>query len=177
MTINDLHMTEEQIVNEIQFMRMWDKYLQKMLGKEKHSELSLGFARMLTSAELKSFGASDEEIEKACNFADMMAIADEHKADTPQNEQMKTADYCDICKQDMCKDCIADATNPYCVPSHYEIKQTEPIADTPQTDCETCRHYKLACELFSEICKYEPITQTETQNSNNDTPQTDCGWK
>ncbi len=86
MTINDLHMTEEQIVNEIQFMRMWDKYLQKMLGKEKHSELSLGFARMLTSAELKSFGASDEEIEKACNFADMMAIADEHKADTPQTE-------------------------------------------------------------------------------------------
>ena len=34
-------------------------------------------------------------------------------------------------------------------------------ADTPQTDCETCRHYKLACELFSEICKYEPITQTK----------------
>ena len=46
-------------------------------------------------------------------------------------------------------------------------------ADTPQTDCDTCRHYKLACELFSEVCKYEPITQTETQNSNNDAPQTD----
>lgn len=52
------------------------------------------------------------------------------------------------------------------------------VADTPQTDCETCRHYKLACELFSEVCKYEPITQTETQNSNLtfDTPQTDCQW-
>lgn len=37
-------------------------------------------------------------------------------------------------------------------------------ADTPQTDCDTCKHYKLACELFSEVCKYEPITQTETQN-------------
>ena len=37
---------------------------------------------------------------------------------------------------------------------------------TEQTDCETCRHYKLACELFSEVCKYEPITQTKTQNSN-----------
>ena len=36
----------------------------------------------------------------------------------------------------------------------------------PQTDCDTCRHYKLACELFSEVCKYEPTTQTETQNSN-----------
>ena len=48
-------------------------------------------------------------------------------------------------------------------------------ADTPQTDCETCKHYKLACELFSEVCKYEPTTQTETQNSNLtcDTPQTE----
>ena len=43
------------------------------------------------------------------------------------------------------------------------------------TDCETCKHYKLACELFSEVCKYEPTTQTETQNSNLtfDTPQTE----
>lgn len=155
MTINDLHMTEEQIVNEIQFMRMWDKYLQKMLGKEKHSELSLGFARMLTSAELKSFGASDEEIEKACNFADMMAIADEHKADTPQTD-------CDKCIWNVCN-----------------YNKVDWDADTPQTDCETCKHYKLACELFSEVCKYEPITQTETQNSNLtfETPQTDCGWK
>ena len=77
------------------------------------------------------------------------------------------------------------------------LEETE--ADTPQTDCDTCRHYKLACELFSEVCKYEPTTQTETQNSNLtfDTPQTermteeeidtmlakvlvgqtDCGWK
>ena len=155
MTINDLHMTEEQIVNEIQFMRMWDKYLQKMLGKEKHSELSLGFARMLTSAELKSFGASDEEIEKACNFADMMAIADEHKADTPQTD-------CDKCIWNVCN-----------------YNKVDWDADTPQTDCETCKHYKLACELFSEVCKYEPITQTETQNPNLtfETPQTDCGWK
>ena len=29
----------------------------------------------------------------------------------------------------------------------------------PQKDCDTCRHYKLACELFSEVCKYEPTTQ------------------
>lgn len=52
------------------------------------------------------------------------------------------------------------------------------LADTPQTDCETCKHYKLACELFSEVCKYEPITQTETQNSNSSfEKQTDCAWK
>jgi hypothetical protein len=38
--------------------------------------------------------------------------------------------------------------------------------EVKQTDCDTCKHYKLACELFSEVCKYEPTTQTETQNSN-----------
>lgn len=81
MTINDLNMTEEQIVHEITFMRMFDKYLQKMLGGDKYHELSMGFARMLTSAELHSLGASEDEIEKACNFADMMAMADRSKAD------------------------------------------------------------------------------------------------
>lgn len=34
-------------------------------------------------------------------------------------------------------------------------------ADTPQTDCDTCRHYKLNCELFSEICKYEPMDELQ----------------
>ena len=42
-----------------------------------------------------------------------------------KTEPMKTTDYCDICKRDMCEFCTADNTNPYCVPSHYEIKQTE----------------------------------------------------
>ena len=55
------------------------------------------------------------------------------------------------------------------------VETATDTADTPQMDCDTCRHYKLACELFSEVCKYEPTTQTETQNSNNDAPQTDCG--
>ena len=49
---------------------------------------------------------------------------------------------------------------------YRRIGDCRSTADTPQTDCETCKHYKLACELFSEVCKYEPITQTETQNSN-----------
>lgn len=39
------------------------------------------------------------------------------------------------------------------------VETATDTADTPQTDCETCRHYKLACELFSEVCKYEPTTQ------------------
>ena len=71
-------------------------------------------------------------------------------------------------------------------PYEYEIKALhkdyqEPyceVADTSQTDCDTCRHYKPACELFSEVCKYEPTTQTETQNSNSSfEKQTDCAWK
>ena len=48
-------------------------------------------------------------------------------------------------------------------------RKTEPFAkdtNVRSKDCETCKHYKLACELFSEVCKYEPITKTETQNSN-----------
>ena len=56
-------------------------------------------------------------------FADVPTIIE---MDRLEDEPLKTTDYCDICKRDMCKDCIADATNPYCVPSHYEVKQTEP---------------------------------------------------
>lgn len=52
----------------------------------------------------------------------------------------------------------------------HEIAKDEPQFDKDinvrSKDCETCKHYKLACELFSEICKYKPTTQTETQNSN-----------
>ena len=85
-----------------------------------------------------------------------------------QTEPMKTTDYCDICKQDMCENCIADGTNPYCVPSHYEIKQTEqtePNNSEKPNNCETCRHYTLACDLFSEICKYEPKDEPQTERS------------
>ena len=170
MTINDLHMTEEQIVNEIQFMRMWDKYLRKMLGKEKHSELSLGFARMLTSAELKSFGASDEEIEKACNFADMMTIADEHKADTPQTEthDLRTETH-ECVNQTDCEGC-----EHWKYIAHEWQCETEKCQKASQTDCETCKHYLFTdidgyyCEheTYGQPCDYEP---KETQ--------TDCPWK
>lgn len=99
----------------------------------------------------------DKAIRKMKIFVDAVALTVEtatDTADTPQTEPMKTADYCDICKQDMCELCIADASNPYCVPSHYEINY-EP--------------------------NDEPKTQMKTQNLNltfeTDTPQTDCGWK
>ena len=113
--------------------------------------------------------------------------------------------FCDLCKQggnELNLDC--DGCRKHWLQRDavdvgglmYWKRNTTFTADTPQTDCDTCKHYKLACELFSEICKYELTTKTETQNSNLtfDTPQTeeydfrddqeyndrwgtDCGWK
>ena len=51
-------------------------------------------------------------------------------------------------------------------PTISKMEQVDKDINVRSKDCETCKHYKLACELFSEICKYEPTTQTETQNSN-----------
>lgn len=74
-----LNMTEEQIVHEIQTMRLFDKYLIMVLGKEKYVELSMGMAKVLASAELMSLGATDEEIEEATHFAEMMMKDNENK--------------------------------------------------------------------------------------------------
>lgn len=71
-----------------------------------------------------------------CSYAETgcgdCAVVEKVRKALEQTEPMKTTDYCDICKRDMCEDCIADATNPYCVPSHYEINY-EP-KDEPQTE-------------------------------------------
>ena len=92
-----------------------------------------------------------------------------------KTERMKTTDYCDICKRDMCEDCIADATNPYCVPSHYEINY-EP-KDEPKTqmktqnsnltfekrtmrDCYNCKRYETEGECVE--CHYEPKDEPQT---------------
>lgn len=48
----------------------------------------------------------------------------------------------------------------------YKEKQTKPQINeymaAEQTECKTCKHYKLTCELFSEICKYEPQMNCDT---------------
>ena len=44
-------------------------------------------------------------------------------------DEPKTTDYCDACNHKGCDNCVADGSNPYCVPSQYEPK------DEPQTDC------------------------------------------
>ena len=83
--------------------------------------------------------------------------------------------FCDLCKQggnELNLDC--DGCRKHWLQRDavdfgglmYWKRNTTFDTDTPQTDCDTCRHYKLACELFSEVCKYEPTTQTETQNLN-----------
>lgn len=112
-----------------------------------------------------------DRYEDGGELCDMCALENGKK--DAQTEKIKTPDYCDICNHNGCDNCIANNLDVYCVLSGYAPK------DTPQTDCETCRHYKLACELFSEVCKYEPTTQTETQNSNLtfDTPQTELTAK
>ena len=112
-----------------------------------------------------------------------------------KTEPQKTTDYCDTCNHKGCDNCIADGSNPYCVPSHYEPK-TEPTiskmeqVDEPQTDCyvsDLCKHYgdKQICgrcrnrNLFAEA-DTEPKPKTEPQTE--DTckgcvNETDCPWK
>lgn len=81
------------------------------------------------------------------------------------NDQLKdaiewTCKYANEYKVDIDIHIDADGEISVSVCPTYRDRGTD---DTPQTDCDTCRHYKLACELFSEVCKYEP--------------QTDCPWK
>ena len=42
--------------------------------------------------------------------------------------------------------------------------RTENSSENPN-NCDTCRHYTLACDLFSEICRYEPKTEPQTERS------------
>lgn len=41
--------------------------------------------------------------------------------------------------------------------------KTESSLEKPN-NCETCEHYKLTCDLFSEICEYEPKTEPTTED-------------
>lgn len=61
------------------------------------------------------------------------------------------ADKCDMCPFNKCEEL------------RWADRKTESNSEK-LNNCETCEHYKLTCDLFSEICKYEP----------KDEPQTDC---
>lgn len=88
--------------------------------------------------------------------------------DEPQAERIKTHDYCDICNHKRCGDCIANNLDDYCVPSGYEpITKTETqnlnlIIEKADERCKGCNHYKLTCDLFSEICRFEPKDEPQT---------------
>ena len=78
-------------------------------------------------------GTLEVKVEDATKVGRVLITDDKHRGGLyypdeyePKGEPMKTTDYCDICKRDMCEICVADNANPYCVPSHYEIKQDEP---------------------------------------------------
>ena len=47
--------------------------------------------------------------------------------------------------------------------------------------CKGCNHYKLTCDLFSEICRFEPKDEPQTDvydyKGNGKWEQTDCPWK
>lgn len=37
-----------------------------------------------------------------------------------ESDELQTADYCDVCNHKGCDNCIADGSNPHCIPSNYE---------------------------------------------------------
>ena len=86
-----------------------------------------------------------------------------------KDEPMKTTDYCDICKRDMCEVCVADIANPYCVPSHYEIKQDEPqscsVSGRPYSECSDCEYFRCTAD--------EPQFDKDINVRSKDKPQTE----
>lgn len=60
--MNKLGMTEEQMIEEVEFMREWEKYLMKSLGTEHYEMLCQDFARKKSADKLRMLGASEEEI-------------------------------------------------------------------------------------------------------------------
>ena len=90
----------------------------------------------------------------------------------PKDEPL-TADYCDTCDHKECEYCIADSSNPYCVPSNYhKVEDESTISKMEQVDklqtkdyCDICNH--KGCEYCisdsrNPYCipsNYEPRTE------------------
>lgn len=127
---------------------------------------------------------SDKQIGRLC----FRTNHDVHNYQSDGKERVMNS-WCESCARKGCcyvmeirPKCYVPTTNTasgtpetYLAKSLRYSRDNHEVADTPQTECDTCRHYKPACELFSEVCKYEPTTQTETENSNLtfETPQTE----
>lgn len=99
---------------------------------------------------------TDAEIPKNALRSDPIykVIVERALTDTPQTEET-------------CERCVYVRGSQWCQGCNGTPKRWdgEKIVDTPQADCDTCRHYKLACELFSEVCKYEPKDKPQTERN------------
>ena len=66
-TLKDLGMTEQDAVLEIEYMRGWDKYLSNNLDAAQYLALTLAYARMRVSEELRNLGATEDDITEVCD--------------------------------------------------------------------------------------------------------------
>lgn len=116
----------------------------------------------------------------------LAVIADVMMADH-KTKPMETTDYCKICNHKGCETCTADNTNPYCVPSRYETKQTEPQTNADQhvqrveyvgnaQRCRKCKHIESEhlTPVASDGCCYTYVicTASECKFEPKDEPQT-----
>ena len=88
----------------------------------------------------------------------------------PKDEPL-TADYCDTCDHKECEYCIADSSNPYCVPSNYHKVEDEStiskMEQVEQRSCDTCKNrdiegWKNPCLGCTEFTFYEPKDEPQT---------------
>ena len=126
-----------------------------------------------TAKEIEWLEALEQKVR-----ADMADRKTENSSEKPNNCEHITEDGVTCAKYPACDDCLDNPLNKVkgserlvkgseqTKPTISKMEQVDKDINVRSKDCETCKHYKLACELFSEICKYEPTTQTETQNSN-----------
>ena len=141
-----------------------------------------GFFREPTAEERKAVADYIDSISvpTGVNIFDLMDEPTISKMEQVEDEPMKTTDYCDICKRDMCEDCIADATNPYCVPSHYEINyepKDEPHIVGKHADVVIIDETRLTakCLNCANGSSYK-CSKCDGEMYYKDTPQTDDAY-
>ena len=60
-------------------------------------------------------------------------------------------------------DVLAEALELY-VSTQTETQNSNLTFEKADERCKGCKHYKLTCDLFSEICKYEPKDEPQTED-------------
>ena len=111
---------------------------------------------------------------------ELLEVWQKHKADTPQMDLVKESPslvkdlvdaFCEdgtwLERQGVYTLTLAEAKQR--AVDIIEAVSRKDTADTPQTDCDTCKHNKL--EWYSDEC------DSCSKAHSNYEPQTDCGWK